>query len=342
MGCDPGILTGSVSLNDARPLFESVWQAPVPLGRGLNMLEMMDAAAAGKLKALWAIGYDIALTNANTTATERALRSLDLVIVQDLFLNETARQFGSVFLPAASSFERDGTFMNAERRVQRIRQALEPVGQSKPDWEIICALARSMGKSQFFNYSAAEEIWNEIRSVWPAGSGITYPRLNDGGLQWPCPAEDHAGTEVMHVESFPLGKKAALRRIPYRATEEVTSEEFPFRLITGRTLYQFNAGTMTMRTANAELRPADLLDISTEDANRLQLQKGERVRVHSRYGAAVLPIRITSSVKPGDLFATFHTAEAFLNRVTSPYRDRYVKTPEYKITAVQIDKEEVK
>jgi formate dehydrogenase major subunit len=342
MGCDPGILTGSVSLNDARPLFESVWQAPVPLGRGLNMLEMMDAAAAGKLKALWAIGYDIALTNANTTATERALRSLDLVIVQDLFLNETARQFGSVFLPAASSFERDGTFMNAERRVQRIRQALEPVGQSKPDWEIICALARSMGKSQFFNYSAAEEIWNEIRSVWPAGSGITYPRLNDGGLQWPCPAEDHAGTEVMHVESFPIGKKAALRRIPYRATEEVTSEEFPFRLITGRTLYQFNAGTMTMRTANAELRPADLLDISTEDANRLQLQKGERVRVHSRYGAAVLPIRITSSVKPGDLFATFHTAEAFLNRVTSPYRDRYVKTPEYKITAVQIDKEEVK
>lgn len=339
MGCDPGILTGSVSLNDARPLFESVWRAPVPQGRGLNMLEMMDAAEAGKLKALWAIGYDIALTNANTTATERALRSLDLVIVQDLFLNETARQFGSVFLPAASSFEREGTFMNAERRIQRIRKALEPVGQSKPDWEIICALAKALGKSQFFNYNSAEEVWNEIRTVWPAGSGITYPRLDDSGLQWPCPAEDHPGTEVMHAEGFPLGKRAALRRVPYRATKEVKSEEFPFLLITGRTLYQFNAGTMTMRTANAELRATDLLDISSEDADRLQLHNGERVRVHSRYGEAVLPIRITSSVKPGDLFATFHTAEVFLNRVTSPHRDRHVKTPEYKITAVRIEKE---
>ncbi len=237
MGCDPGILTGSISLNDARPLFESVWRMSLPKEHGLNMLEMMDAAEADKLKALWAIGYDIALTNANTTGTERALRSLDLVIVQDLFLNETARQFGSVFLPAASSFERDGTFMNAERRIQRIRKAIEPVGQSKPDWEIICALAKAMGKSQLFNYNSAEEIWDEIRTVWPAGSGISYVRLDDGGLQWPCPGEDHPGTEVMHAESFPIGKTAALRRIPYRATKEVTSEEFPFLLITGRTLY---------------------------------------------------------------------------------------------------------
>ena len=165
------------------------------------------------------------------------MRSLDLVIVQDLFLNETARQFGSVFLPAASSFERDGTFMNAERRIQRIRKAIEPVGQSKPDWEIICALAKAMGKSQLFNYNSAEEIWDEIRTVWPAGSGISYVRLADAGLQWPCPGEDHPGTEVMHAESFPIGKTAALRRIPYRATKEVTSEEFPFLLITGRTLY---------------------------------------------------------------------------------------------------------
>src|SRR6185503_13255496 len=134
MGCDPGILTGSVSLNDGRPLFESVWGASIPRKQGLNLLEMMDSAAAGKLKALWAIGYDIALTNANTTATEHALRSLDFVIVQDMFMNETARQFGSVFLPAASSFERDGTFMNAERRIQRIRKAIDPVDQSRADW----------------------------------------------------------------------------------------------------------------------------------------------------------------------------------------------------------------
>jgi formate dehydrogenase major subunit len=338
MGCDPGILTGSVSLNDSRSLFESVWNAPVPHDHGLNMLEMMDSAESGRLKALWAIGYDIALTNANTAATERALSSLDFVIVQDLFLNETARQFGSVFLPATSSFERDGTFMNAERRVQRIRKAIEPVGQSKPDWEIICAVAKSMGKGDFFNYDSADEIWNEIRAVWPAGRGISYKRLEEGGLQWPCTAEDDPGTEVLHTESFPIGKKAALRRIPFRPTKELTSENFPFALITGRTLYQFNAGTMTMRTPNAELRPTDLLDISAEDANRLNLHNGERVRLESAYGEALLPIRITSSVKPGELFATFHTAEVFLNRLTSPRRDRYVMTPEYKMTAVRIEK----
>jgi formate dehydrogenase major subunit len=336
MGCDPGILTGSVSLNDARPLFESVWGASVPRNQGLNLLEMMDAAAAGKLNALWAIGYDIALTNANATATEHALRSLDLVIVQDMFMNETARQFGSVFLPAASSFERDGTFMNAERRIQRIRKAIEPAGQSRSDWEVICAVAKAMGKAEFFSYDSAEEIWNEIRSVWPAGRGITYERLDCGGLQWPCPDDGHSGTEVMHTESFPIGR-AALRRVPYRPTDEVVDEEFPFLLITGRTLYQFNAGTMTMRTVNVKLRPTDVLDISPQDAKRLDLKEGKPVRIHSRYGEATLPIRITSTVNAGELFATFHTAEVFLNRVTSPHRDRYVKSPEYKVTAVGIE-----
>jgi formate dehydrogenase major subunit len=341
MGCDPGILTGSTSLNDASALFESVWHASVPQRRGLNLLEMMDAAEAGKLKALWAIGYDIALTNANANATERALGSLDLVIVQDLFMNETARRFGSVFLPASSSFERDGTFMNAERRIQRIRKAIEPAGFSKPDWQIICQIAKAMGKGEFFAYNSAEEIWNEIRSVWPAGQGITYQRLEDGGLQWPCQGEDHPGTEIMHVQDFPVGKRAALRRVAYRATEETVNEEFPFLLSTGRTLYQFNAGTMTMRTPNAELRATDVLDISREDAERLQLHQDEQVRVHSRYGEASLPIHITSTVKPGQLFATFHTAEVFLNRLTSPHRDRYVKSPEYKVTAVNIEKQKL-
>lgn len=337
MGCDPGLLTGSVSFNDAKEQFEKQWGTPLPNKRGLNMLEMIDAAAAGDLKALWAIGYDIALTNADASSTERALRCLDFVVVQDMFLNETARQVGNVFLPVASSFERDGTFMNAERRIQRIRKAIDPVGQTKPEWEIICAVAKAMGKGQFFEYDSAEEIWNEIRLVWSAARGITYERLEDGGLQWPCPNEDHPGTEVMHSESFPLGE-AALRRIRYHPTKESIDGEFPFLLTTGRTLYQFNAGTMTMRTANTELRATDLLDISVEDAERLQLQNGEKVRVYSRYGEASLPIRITSTVRSGELFATFHTAEAFLNRLTSPYRDRYVKTPEYKVTAVKIER----
>lgn len=338
MGCDPGMLTGSVALDDAKERFEKAWGAPLPEKCGLNMLQMMDTAASGDLKALWAIGYDIALTNADASSTERALRCLNFVVVQDMFLNKTAREFGDVFLPVASSFERDGTFMNAERRIQRIRKVVEPVGQSKPDWQIICALAKAMGKGEFFKFDSPEEIWNEVRSVWPAGRGMTYKRLEDGGLQWPCPDEDHPGTEIMHNDSFPLGK-AGLRRILYYPTKEAVDEEFPFLLVSGRTLYQFNAGTMTMRTANAELRATDLLDISVEDATRLRLHNGEKVRLHSRYGEASLPIRITSAVNPGQLFATFHTAEVFLNRVTSPYRDCYVKSPEYKVTAVKIERE---
>jgi formate dehydrogenase major subunit len=337
MGCDPGTLTGSVSLKDARPEFEAVWHAKIPETHGLNLLEMMDAAEAGKLKALWTIGYDIALTNANFAATERALRSVDFMIVQDMFLNETARRFGSLFLPATSSFEKDGTFMNAERRVQRIRKAIEPVGKSKPDWKIICAIAAAMEKGELFNYQSVEEIWNEIRSVWPAGYGITYQRLEEKGFQWPCPSENHPGTEVMHVESFSLGKKAALRRISYRPTQEQVDHEFPFLLMTGRTLHQFNAGTMTMRTRNRKLRRTDVLEIAPSDAKQLQLQKGDRVVVQSRYGSASLPIKITERVKPGELFATFHDAGVFLNRVTGPYRDRYVKSPEYKVTAVRIE-----
>jgi formate dehydrogenase major subunit len=338
MGCDPGILTGSVSLGEARPQFERVWQTSVPETAGLNLLEMMDAAEAGKLKCLWSIGYDIALTNANFAASERALRSLDLVIVQDMFLNETARRFGSLFLPATSSFEKDGTFMNAERRVQRIRKAIEPRGESKPDWKILCEIAAAMGKGKFFTYESAEDIWDEIRAVWAAGRGITYQRLESNGLQWPCHADADPGTEIMHVESFPLGKKATLRRISYRPTTEKVDEDFPFLLTTGRTLHQFNAGTMTMRTPNAKLRPSDLLEIAPFDAEALDLRNGERVLVQSRYGSASLPVRIVSGLRRGELFATFHTADVFLNRVTSPHRDRYVKSPEYKVTAVRIHK----
>lgn len=337
MGCDPGILTGSVSISEAREAFEKVWGSSIPTRRGLNMIEMMDAAAAGKLKALWAIGYDVFLTNANAKSTELALRSLDLLIVQDMFMNETAR-FASVFLPACSSFERDGTFMNAERRIQRIRKAIEPVGESKPDWEIICATANVLGQGSLFNYSSAEEIWNEVRSVWPAGRGITYQRLEKHGLQWPCLDEADCGLEILHSQTFSHGKATTLRRIPYRPTREVTDEEFPFLLNTGRTLYQFNAGTMTRRTPNLELLPTDYLDMAPDDAKGLDLKTGDRVRVRSRFGEATLPIRIDPRVKSGELFATFHDANIFLNQATSPHRDRYVKTPEYKVTAVSITK----
>ena len=235
--------------------------------------------------------------------------------------------------------------MNAERRIQRVRKALAPAGESKTDWEILCEVARAMGRGALFSFRSAEEIWEEIRQVWKVGQGISYERLERGGLQWPCPApgsapspaEAHPGTKVLHAETFAGKRLAALRRVEFHPTAETTTPEFPFLLTTGRTLYQFNAGTMTLRTANVALHPADFLDISPDDAARLVLQSGDQVRIRSRYGEAVLPLRIHPGVKTGELFATFHTTLASLNRVTGPHRDGHTLTPEYKVTAVQIE-----
>lgn len=338
MGCEPGNLTGFIGINEGRDRFEKAWLLPVPKDTGLNLLQMMDAANEGKLKGLWVIGYDILFTNANAAATRSALKNLDLVIVQDMFFNETAREFGTVFFPACSSFEKDGTFMNAERRVQRVRKVIEPLGGAKADWEIICEVAAAMGAGDAFDYQSVEGIWEEVREVWPAGRGITYKRIEKDGLQWPCPTESHPGTTLLHEREFPIGERAVLSQIQFGFARETTSEEFPFLLTTGRTLYQFNAGTMTMRTRNAELHPSDYLDVSPTDALALELAEGDHVRVHSRYGACVLPVRITTAVKGGELFATFHDTKVFLNNLTSSYRDGVVGTPEYKITAVRLEK----
>ncbi|HRI11823.1 MAG TPA: formate dehydrogenase subunit alpha [Verrucomicrobiota bacterium] len=337
MGCEPGNLTGFVPLDQGRDAFEATWQATVPRAPGLNLMQMIDAAADQKLKALWAIGYDVALTNPNTVATKSALSNLDFIVVQDLFLNELAREFGHVFLPACSSFEKDGTFMNSERRVQRVRQALEPLGHSKPDWEIICEVAAAMGAQNQFNFHSAGEIWDEVRAVWRAGAGISYARLERGGLQWPCPSLDHPGTTILHTTTFPTGPRSPLQRIEFFATTEEPTAEFPFLLTTGRTLYQFNAGTMTMRTPNSQLRATDTLDMAPADAHRLALQDGDRVRVRSRHGEATIPVRLDARVKSGELFATFHATEVFLNQLTSAQRDRVVMTPEYKVVAVSVE-----
>ncbi len=337
MGCDPGSLAGATPIEHGRETFEQVWGVRLPQTSGLNLLEMMDAAVAGRLKGLWAIGYDVFLTNPNATETARALKSLDLVIVQDLFLNETAREFASVFLPACSSFEKDGTFMNAERRIQRVRGALRPAGSSKPDWQIIAELGRAMG-GHGFEYRHPEEIWNEVRALCDGARGMTYPRLDRGGLQWPCPTEDHPGTPILHVDGFATGPSATLRCVDYRPTPERTTTRYPLLLITGRSLYQFNAGTMTDRTRSHQLRPSDVVDIAPTDAVAMGISDGERVRVESRYGAAVLPARISAAISSGQVFATFQTKEIFLNRVTGANRDSIVGTPEFKVTAVRIER----
>lgn len=338
MGCDPGILTGSVSLADGRPAFEAVWKSKLPEKKGLNLLEMMDAALDGSLKSLWVMGYDVLLTNPNVNETRRAMAALELVIVQDLFLTETAREFAHVFLPVVSGFEKEGTFMNSERRIQKIRPALAPLQGTKTDAEIIQLMAHALDGKNGFSFRSAEEIWDEIRTVWPQAAGITYERLEPRGLQWPCPNTNHPGTSILHEDIFASGKKAALKRIDFQPTPETCNRDYPFLLTTGRSLFHFNAGTMTLRTPNRILRPTDFVEIHPEDASRLSLHDGDRARMHSRYGEAAVTIHVSDSVKPGELFSTFHTAEVFLNHVIGPYRDRYVKAPEYKVTAVTLEK----
>ena len=338
MGCEPVTLPGGAPLEKARSAFEQLWNAAIPRNRGLNQMEMLEAARAGRLTALWVIGYDVLLTNAYAAQTARAFAALDFVVIQDLFMTETARQFGSVFLPACSSFEKDGTFMNAERRIQRVRQARKPAASSKPDWMIVCELARAMGHEHGFEFTGPEAVWDEFRAGCEGARGMAYGRLDRAGLQWPCPSDTHPGTPILHVGTFASGTQAPLRLVEYHPTPEQTTPEYPFLLTTGRSLYAFNAGTMTGRSRTHRLRESDLLDISPADANEMDIRDGEPIRIASRFGSAVMPAHVSMAMRPGELFATFHTAPMALNAVTGPYLDNTTGTPEYKVTAVQIRK----
>ncbi|AEV98647.1 formate dehydrogenase subunit alpha [Niastella koreensis] len=339
MGCDPSVFTGMASVKNERQRFEVFWNTALPEGKGLNLPEMLDAAVAGRLHAMWITGYDVFFTMPDANHTKQAFDKLELVIVQDMFMNETAEQFADVFLPCASSFEREGTFMNAERRIQKVRKVIPPPPGVKPDWEIVCNMAAAMGKSEYLSYSTAEDIWNEIRAIWSQVYGITYERLEKGGIQWPCSATSHPGTPILHTETFPReGGKAKLSAIEFKPTPEQAAISYPFILITGRELYHFNAGTMTYRTANKEICQSDQLHLNPIDASIIGLKAGDSVRVISKYGETTLPVYIDADLRKGEVFSTFNNDQVFLNKITNPARDNYVQTPEYKITAVKIEK----
>jgi formate dehydrogenase major subunit len=337
MGCDPSSLTGGARIEEAAPRFERLWGAPVPRRRGRRLLSMMQGARDGEVRALWAMGYDVALTDPQMAETRHSLEALELLVVQDIFPCVTARELAHVVLPSACAFEKDGTFMNAERRVQRVRKILEPPGDARPDWVALCRVARAMEHGAGFAFETAEQIWDEVREVWPGARGMSYARLDERGLQWPCPDERHPGTRLLHTGSFASGVKARLRCIEYAPTPEQTSSEFPFVLGTGRSLYQFNAGTMTRRTRNEVLRPSDRLDISPEDAAKLGIVEGQHVHIQSRYGRAMLPAHLDDAVDAGQLFATFSDPATAVNALTGPYLDAHTETPEYKVTAVRIE-----
>jgi formate dehydrogenase major subunit len=338
MGCTPNRLPGYATFEHAAR-YEEIWATTIPATAGLDAMEMLDAAGTGELRALLVVGWDILQTQPNTNVTASALSQLDFVAVADLFLNETARSYADVFLPACSSFEKDGTFMNSERRVQRVRRVLQPLGSSRPDWAIVCDLAREMSHGDQFTYEHPDEIWDEVRRVWPDGAGMTYKRLEQpGGLQWPCRSAMDPGTIILHTDGFgALGAKTSFRAIEQRPAAEWALPEYPFVLITGRALDQFNAGTMTRRSVTQQLRPSDWLEMSPADAKALGAREAESVRVVSRYGSASLPVHVTDRVRSGELFATFHDPAVGTNRVTGPHRDATTHTPEYKVTHVRVE-----
>ena len=336
MGCEPTKLTGYQKFEVAREVHERVWGARLPEAPGLDVMQMMDASATGDLKAMLVFGYDVLLSNPDTHHTTRAMAGLEELVVVDLFLNETAKAFGTVFLPASSSFEKDGTFMNAERRIQRVRQAVTPRGESKSDLEIACLLGQYLGFEKDFRFTKASSVWEEIRQVWPAAQGITYDRLESGGIQWPCPSEDHPGTRILHTNSFPIGPKASFRPMAYQPSGERISEDFPFLLNTGRSLYHFNAATMTRHTRNRELGADDWIQIHPHDAQRLGIQNEDAIQVESAHGMFEGRAWVTEDVREGELFTTFHRVHAWVNRATGQGRDAITHTPEYKVTAVRI------
>jgi formate dehydrogenase major subunit len=338
MGCEPKKLTGYQAFEATRAIHEMRWGAPLP-PPGLDAMEMVDKASEGRLKAMLVIGYDLLLSHPEYDRTASALAQLEGLVVVDLFLNETAEAFGTVFLPAASSFEKEGTFMNGERRVQRVRQVLPPKGEARSDQWILCRLAERLGHAKAFAYEGPEPIWDEIRALWPAVGGMSYARLDRGGLQWPCPRLDHPGTRVLHIAAFPIGERAAFRPLAWAPSLEAVGAEHPFLLTTGRSLPHFNAATMTDRSGARALQAPDLLEVHPEDATALHLKEGDLVGVESRHGRIQLRAHPSTRVQRGQLFCTFHATERRVNRIIGPGRDPITHTPEYKVTAVRVEGE---
>jgi predicted molibdopterin-dependent oxidoreductase YjgC len=262
-----------------------------------------------------------------------ALAQLELLVVQELFFSETAR-YAHVVLPAAGVFEQDGTFTNGERRIQRVRAVVPPPGDARPDWEVIRDVGRALGLD--WRYETPAEVMDEVAALAPRlFGGVRYDRLDGEGLQWPCPAPDHPGTDTVHATGFLRGR-GALSVVPYVPSPESSVAGFPLTLVTGRILDHYNVGTMTRRTPSRELAPEDRLDIHPRDATAAGVLEGERVSIESRWGRTAARARITDRVAPGTVFLTFHFPDTHCNVLTGPQRDPESNCPEYKVTAVRI------
>ena len=335
MGGAPDHLTGYAPLDDPaeRERFARVWGQAPPARAGLTIPEMLEAAAQGRIRGLWIQGEDVAQSDPHETRVLEALARLELLVVQELFLTGTAR-FAHLVLPAAGVLEQDGTFTNAERRIQRVRRAAAPPGAARPDWEAVRDVANALGER--WSYASPAEVMDEIARVAPGlFGGVSYARLEGEGLQWPCPTADHPGTPTVHAAGFLRGR-AQFVAVDFQASPEHGVPGFPYLLITGRVLQHYNVGTMTRRTPNRELEADDRLEIHPEDAARHGLAEGAETGIESRWGASRVRIQLTERVPPGTLFLSFHYPETHTNRLVGPHLDPQSHCPEYKVTAVRL------
>ncbi len=335
MGCQPDLLTGYQSVDDpaVRARFEGVWGRAVPSTPGLTLPGMYAAARRGDLRGLFILGENVAQTDPNTTEVVAALAALEFLVVEDLFLSETAAM-ADLVLPGASFLEKEGTFTNGERRIQRVRRAIAPPGQARADWQILCDLMAASGWAQTYPHPAA--IMDEIATVAPAFAGVSYDALGEDGLQWPVPARGHPGTAILHTETFPLGR-ATLARIEYLPSPALAARpERPLVLITGRALAHYNSGSMTRRSPALALLPHETVELNPADAQARAIRDGDLVTVASAQGEARGVAAVTDDVPAGAVFMTFHFPESGANRVTSSVVDRLSDCPEYKVTPVEV------
>ena len=336
MGALPNVFTGYQKVGDeaAQNKFAEAWGASLSDKPGLTIVEIMNAAHAGKIKGLYIMGENPMVSDPDLTHVEASLRHLDFLVVQDIFLTETA-QLADVVLPAVSFAEKDGTVTNTERRVQRVRKVVAPVGQARPDWAILADLATRMGSPM--HYDSAEEVFEEIRSLTPSYAGISYARIEQEGLQWPCPNEEHPGTVYLHRDRFTRGK-GLFHAVEYIPAAELPDDEYPFMLNTGRVLYHYHTTSMTRRSEGLMFRyPKGYLEMHPKDADRLGVRDDDVVRVLSRRGSIEIAARVTDRSPVGMVFVPFHFFEAAANRLTHSQLDPIGKIPEFKVCAVRIE-----
>jgi len=340
MGALPNVYPGYQAVTNpaVKEKFETAWDCSLPAQPGLTITEILDAAYSGQIKAIYIMGENPVLSEPEAKHAEEALQKLEFLVVQDIFLTETAR-LAHIVLPGVTFAEKDGTFTNTERRVQRVRQAVEPVGDAKPDWWITCQIARRMGKGNGFNFAHPSQIMDEIARLTPSYGGISYRRLEKDGLQWPCPTEEHPGTPILHTELFARGKGQFIS-LEYKPPMELPDDDYPLLLTTGRSVLHFHTGTMTRKVKGLNiLRGEELVEMNPQDASALGIVDGETIKVVSRRGAVVAKAKVTDASPVGVVFMTFHFAESPTNQLTNPALDPVAKIPEFKVCAVRIEKD---